>query len=43
MRVTRVTVTTTLLLRSGGRWSIVREEIFILHRGFSFQEISERK
>jgi hypothetical protein len=31
------------MIRSGGRWSIVREEIFILHRVFSFQEMGERK
>jgi len=36
-------VTTTLMTSSGGRWFIVREEIFILHRVFSFQEIDERK
>jgi hypothetical protein len=26
------------MIRSGGSWFIVREEIFILHRVFSFQE-----
>jgi len=37
------TVTTTFMIRSDGRWSIMREEIFILHRVFSFQEMGERR
>jgi hypothetical protein len=31
------------MMRKGRRWFLVREEIFILHRVCSFQEMGERK